>query len=176
LVQVNGTSTKAIGMLDLVTTEYLHSLGTFSELSFTAVLASSSLHDILRKPTRKEKVVDTSVNIIGPERIADDVGGTLADASAYLQHPFFLQTGIQYINPQYFYPGDEKTDLRHFVGPPTTDSRSTHVSEGVECILNALDDPSYPTVPAQDQAVSAVAGEGLILTSLKRFGLSAAVQ
>ncbi|RYP51600.1 hypothetical protein DL768_003107 [Monosporascus sp. mg162] len=167
LAQVNGTSTEDIGMLDLITTKYLHSLGAFLELSFTAVIASSSLTNILRKPTHNKAIVGISVNIMGPERIADDVGDALVNASAYLQHPFFLQTGIRYINPQYFYPGNEKTNLRHLIDPPKTDSRSMHVSERIENLLESLDDLSCLAVPPERQAISA-AGDGPILTPLKR--------
>ncbi|RYP62194.1 hypothetical protein DL771_009826 [Monosporascus sp. 5C6A] len=167
LAQVNGTGTEDVGMLDLITTKHLHSLGTFLELSFTAVIASSNLTNILRKPTHNKAIVDISVNIMGPERIAGDVGDTLANASAYLQHPFFLQIGIRYINPQYFYSGNEKTDLRHLIDPLTTDPRSMHVSEGIENMLESLDDLSRLAVLPERQAISA-AGDGPILTPLKR--------
>ncbi|RYP37998.1 hypothetical protein DL767_002726 [Monosporascus sp. MG133] len=166
LAQVNGTSTEDIGMLDLITTKYLHSLGTFLELSYTAVVASSSLTNILRKPSHKKAIVDISVNVMGPERIADDVGDTLASASAYLQHPFFLQTGIRYINPQYFYSGNEKTNLRHLINPPMTDSSFMYISERIENMLESLDDLSRLAVPRERQAISA-AGDGPILTQLQ---------
>ncbi|RYP79693.1 hypothetical protein DL769_002811 [Monosporascus sp. CRB-8-3] len=167
LAQVDGAGTGDIGMLDLVTTKYLHSLGTFLDLSFTAVIASSSLNNILRKPNHNKAIADISVNIMGPERIAGNVGNTLANASAYLQHPFFLQTGIRYINPQYFYSGNEKTNLRHLIDPPTTDSRSMHVSEGIESLLESLDGLSRHAVLPDRQAISA-ADDGSILTQLQR--------
>ena len=176
MVEANGTRTEYIGMLDLVTTRYLHSMGAFSGLLFTAVLASSSLNSILRKPSGKENIVDISVNIIGPEGVADDVGDTLADARAYLQHPFFLQTGVRYMNPQYFYLENVKTDLRHLIGPPITDSRSTRVSEGIKNLLDSLDNPSRFAVSPGRQDLLATVREGLILTPLKRFALPIAVQ
>jgi hypothetical protein len=135
---MNGTSTEDIGMLDLITTRYLHSLGKFSELLFTAVLSSSSLNIILRKPNHKKTIVDISVNIIGPERIADDVGDILADDSAYLQHPFFLEAGTRYINPQYFYSRNENTDLKHLIGPPTIDSNLCVFLKGLRICWNLL--------------------------------------
>ncbi|OCL05964.1 hypothetical protein AOQ84DRAFT_322110 [Glonium stellatum] len=163
-------------MLDLITAGYLHSLRTYSELIFTAVLASSSLNTVLRKPTHGKGIVSTSINIIGPERIADDVGNTLADASAYLQHPFFLHARIKYINPQYFYSENEKKDLRHLIGPPMASPRFLRLSEGVESLLESLDDLSR-LAPSPDRPfVSAAIGEGLILTTLKRFGLPVAVK
>ncbi|KAF2684141.1 hypothetical protein K458DRAFT_38039 [Lentithecium fluviatile CBS 122367] len=155
-------------MLDLVTTGYLHSLRKFPELLFTAVISSSSLSAILRKRNSKKLIIDASVNIIGLARIADDVGNTLADNSAYLQHPFSLQTGIRYVNPQYFYSRKESMDLRRLIGPPTVDSRSVLVSKGVENLLESLDDLSHHAVPPGSQAASAAAGERLILTPLKR--------
>ncbi|RYP69277.1 hypothetical protein DL770_008287 [Monosporascus sp. CRB-9-2] len=167
LAQANGTSTEEIGMLDLITTKHLHSLGTFLELSYTAIVASTSLTNILRKPSHKKAIIDISVNVTGPESIADDVGDTLASASAYLQHPFFLQTGIRYINPQYFYSGNEKTNLRHLIDPSTTDSRSMYVSERIENLLESLDDLSRLAVSPERQATSA-AGGGPIFTPLKR--------
>jgi len=163
-------------MLDLVTTRHLHSLRKYPGLLFTAILSSSSLNAILRKPNRKEMIVDISVNIIGPERIADDVGDTLAADSAYLQHPFFLPPRISYINPQYFYLRNENRDLRHLIGPPMIDSKSTRVSLGVENLLESLDDLSQIEVPLESHAASTTVGERLLLTPLKRFGLPVAVK
>jgi SWI/SNF-related matrix-associated actin-dependent regulator of chromatin subfamily A3 len=137
-------------------------------LSFTAVVAASSLHNILRKRSNNKPVFDISVNIIGPESTADDVGTALADSSAYLQHPFFLEARIRYINPQYFYSGVDKTDLRHLIGPPTTNSRSSHVSEGVESVLNSLYDPFGAALSHEDKTVSVTIDERFIRTKLKR--------
>jgi SWI/SNF-related matrix-associated actin-dependent regulator of chromatin subfamily A3 len=158
-------------MLDLVTTNYLHSLGVFEGLSFTAVISTSSLAKV-RKPTRSSTIVDITVNIMGPERIADGVGATLAHASAYLQHPFFLPTGIKYVNPQYFYSEGEPMDLSHLIGPLRIDSSSIRVSQGVEKLLGSLDDSSPHPALRNNQSVSLAVGNGLFLTPLKMYGLS----
>ncbi|KAM0287863.1 hypothetical protein ACHAO9_007481 [Fusarium lateritium] len=47
----------------------------------------------------------------------DEVDQAVAKIEAYLQHPVFLESGVSYINPQYYYPSPEKTDLRHLIGP-----------------------------------------------------------
>jgi len=156
-------------VLDLVTTAYLRSLRQFSDLSFTAVVSSSLLGDIPRKATRKKAIIDITVNVMGPEGLADDVGKAVAAASGYFQHPVFLDTRIPYVNPHYFYPGNQKSDLRHFIGPAKTDSRTTRLSEGIENLLESLGDfPSLP-VSTQGEDVSLVVNQYLIDTKLKRF-------
>lgn len=91
-------------VLDLITTAYLHSLSQFSDLSFTAVVSSSWLSNIPRKATYKKTIIDITVNVMGPDNLADDVGEAVAAALGYFQHPVFLEAGIPYVNPHYYYP------------------------------------------------------------------------
>jgi hypothetical protein len=156
-------------MLDLVTTAYLHSLRQFSDLSFSAVVSSSWFSSITRKATRKKTIIDITVNVMGPEYLADDVGKAFAAASGYFQHPVFLETGIPYVNPHYFYPGNQKSDLRHFIGPEKTDSKARRVCEGIENLLESLDNPSSLPFSMEGTDVLLVVNQCLIDTQLKWF-------
>lgn len=163
------SSTNEVSMLDLIATRQIHSLGRFAELSFTAVISSSNLDKITRKFRRKEIIIDISVNISGPMTIADDVGDTLADDSAYLQHPFFLPLGTRYINPQYLYPSKTKADLRHLIGPLTIDAGSMRVSLGLGDLLESLNGLPKLEISHCSQAISSARSEPVIVTKLKRF-------
>jgi len=156
-------------VLDLVTATYLHSLRRFTELFYTAVVSSSWLGSISRKLTRKKTIIDLTVNVMGPENLADDVGEAVAEASGYFQHPVFLEAGIPYINPHYFYPGNRRSDLRHLIGPAKPDSKSIRVYNGIETVLESLDNPQILPVSMEEKDFSLTVNQCLIDTQLKRF-------
>lgn len=169
LAQMGGATPEDFAILDLVTTAYLHSLRQFSDLSFTAILPSSWLSNIPRKATRKKTIIDITVNVMGPGDLADNVGEVLATASGYFQHPVFLEAGISYVNPHYFYPRNQKSDLRHLIGPAKMDSRATRVSGGIENVLESLDSSLSLPVSMEGKDVSLVVNQCLIDIELKRF-------
>ncbi|KAH0537127.1 hypothetical protein FGG08_006060 [Glutinoglossum americanum] len=164
-----GNTTPAdFAVLDLVTTAHLHSLRQFSDLSFIAIVSSSWLSSVPRKATHKKTIINLTVNVMGPEAYADDVGEAVAAASGYFQHPVFLEAGISYINPHYFYPGNQKSDLRHLIGPAKTDSRVMRIFDGIENVLESLDNPSSLPVSLEGKDVSLAINQCLIDTQLKR--------
>jgi hypothetical protein len=169
LAQTDDTAPTDFAVLDLVTTAYLHSLRQFTGLFYTAVVSSSWLGSIPRKSTRKKTIIDLTVNVMGPENLADDVGEAVAVASGYLQHPFFLEAGIPYINPHYFYPGNQKSDLRHLIGPAKTDSRAMRVYNGIETVLESLDNLPSLSASVEEKDFSFVVNQRLVDTQLKRF-------
>lgn len=126
------------GRLDLTTTSYLYSLHTFEDISLQAILTSHELGKIPRKPAKKKPRVNLTINILGPRRIAEDVGEKLLDVSAFLQHPVFLDEGIMYMNPQMFYLGDEMEDLREFIGPKRDSGRAKKTSKAVHGVFESL--------------------------------------
>ena len=158
------------GVLDLVTTSYLCTLRDFRRLSFSAVVSSASLGKIPRKATRKTTIVDATINILGPEELAISVGEALTDASCYLQHPVFLEPGTRYANPHYFYPDDTMTDLRHFIGPKTDDSRSARVAQGIGNVLESLS--NVPIPGSRECNIETEASNYLVNTRLKRLASS----
>ncbi|PTD02170.1 hypothetical protein HYE67_000295 [Fusarium culmorum] len=83
-------------------------------------------------------IVKATVNVYGPKYLMDEVDQALSNIPSSLQHPIFLEPGVPYINPQFFYPSAEKTDLRYLVGPACEDTTS-HVSRTVDRVMNCLD-------------------------------------
>ena len=156
-------------MLDLVTTTCLHSLKEYSDLIFTAVMTSSSFDRIPRRPSPKKMVVDVTVNICGPEELAGNVGETLSAISVYLQHPVFLEAGIPYINPHYFYPENSPSDLRHLIGLAKMESRLTRISRGIDTLMESLNIVQHLTVHGERADVGATVNGFLVNTQLKWF-------
>ncbi|KAI0376819.1 SNF2 family N-terminal domain-containing protein [Hypomontagnella monticulosa] len=125
-------------ILDLVTTTHLNSLQALEDITYEAIISSTDLKKIPRTATRKVVIIDVTINIYGPEDLAERVGDILTKSSAYLQHPVFLLPQIRYVNPHYFYPANEVADLRHLVGPRKRDSRSARVSQALDTLLDSL--------------------------------------
>ncbi|RBR07270.1 uncharacterized protein FIESC28_10769 [Fusarium coffeatum] len=89
------------------------------QVSFLSVVGVSFLS---RKRSKTNKLtVQGTINVYGPRNLMGEVDRALSDISSFLQHPVFLEPGVLYINPQFFYSNAEKTDLRHLVGPPVED-------------------------------------------------------
>lgn len=154
--------------LDVLTTSHLRALSKFQDISFNAVINSASLEKVSRKKTKKTTVIDVTINILGPEVLAEDVGERLADSSAYLQHPVFLQAGIRYLNPHYFYLDGIMSDLSHLVGPIQEDARSTRVSQGIENVLQSLGSAMTIT-NSEEYNIENMANNFLAATKLKRY-------
>lgn len=106
------------------------------QVSFAAVIGVIAL-DRKRRNSAK-MIVKATVNVYGPKYLMDEVDQALSHIPSSLQHPVFLEPGVPYINPQFFYPSAEKTDLRYLVGPACEDTTS-HVSRTVDKVMNCLD-------------------------------------
>ncbi|EEU36130.1 uncharacterized protein NECHADRAFT_53012, partial [Fusarium vanettenii 77-13-4] len=146
-------------ILDQIRAKQLRSLEKFSNVTFGAICPISTLG----RASGKKRIIDISVNILGPEDLIDAVGDALAAASAYLQHPCFLESGVRYINPHYFCFDEELADMRAHVGPAKTDPKSSQASEELSRLLDSLDCAS--TLPTNE---GREIEHGLILTPLKR--------
>lgn len=165
-------NTRDFAVIDLVTTACLHSLLRFSSLSLAAVVSSSELTVVPSMKSRKKPIIDITVNVTGPKHLAEGVGKAIAADSGYLQHPLLLDPGTVYINPHYFYPGNQMTDLSHLVGPSKADTLATRVSRGVETILDSLNGDSGLRSPQdttqKKKDILSVISPQLIDTQLKR--------
>lgn len=124
----------------------------------TAILRRASLAGKLKG------IFSLSINIFGPEGKGDFIGERLASASAFLQHPCFLEDGYEYYNPQFFYPDNKKTYLTYLIGLSESDMRAKRLSDEVEEVLASLDDSSFLSSDAVDDFVL----DGVV-TPLKRF-------
>lgn len=149
--------------LDNVTSAALQSLHPFSNCYVTAGVESA----ILQRTTlagKSKGIFVLSLNVFGAEAEGDIIGDRLADASAFLQHPCFLEDGYEYYNPQYFYPNNKRTYLTPLVGLSESEIRAKRLSDEVEEVLASLDETSFLTEDSVDDLVL----DG-ILTPLKRF-------
>ncbi|KAI1068205.1 hypothetical protein LB507_004230 [Fusarium sp. FIESC RH6] len=112
------------------------------QVSFSAVVG---VNFISRKRSKTNKsTVQATINVYGPRSLMDEVDRALSDISSDLQHPVFLEPGLLYINPQFFYSTAEKTDLRHLVGPPVEDD-TYDTTQAVEGAMEYMEDWSEDT-------------------------------
>jgi hypothetical protein len=122
---------------------------------------------ILRRASlagKSKGIFPLSLNVFGPEDEGDIIGERLANASAFLQHPCFLEDGYEYYNPQYFYPDNKKTYLTYLVGLSESEMRAKRLSDEVEEVLVSLDDTSVLSSDTVDDFFL----DGIV-TPLKRF-------
>lgn len=156
---------KQIGILDLVTSNYINLLSSLRGLSFAVILSSEDLNTLQEK-TKKSLICEVSVNILGTAADADQVGDILLQNRCFLQHPVFLSTGTKYINPQYFYSKGTRDDLRELIGPASRSEAkalSTRLQDGLEDVLSSL--------AGQEQHVDSVQvplTNSMLRTKLKR--------
>ncbi|EXL96357.1 hypothetical protein FOIG_11317 [Fusarium odoratissimum NRRL 54006] len=140
------------------------------DVSFAVVLGVDVLRG-KRKRSGKGLPVAVSVNIYGPRNSMSDVDEALSGIGTYrtyLQHPTFLEPGVPYINPQFFYPNSEKTDLRHLVGSGFQDSDTkSKISQEVEDVMESLDGSSEDITAARSEDVQQVLDHFLLNTRLK---------
>ncbi|KAF5691973.1 hypothetical protein FCIRC_159 [Fusarium circinatum] len=137
------TNPKKRSVLDCETAAILTTIAErCRDISFAVVLGVDVLRG-KRNRTGKGMPVVASVNIYGPRNSMNDVDEALSEIGThrtYLQHPEFLEPGIPYVNPQFFYATSEKTDLRHLVDSGSQDSDiKSKISEEVEEVMKSLD-------------------------------------
>lgn len=136
-----GDQKQGIGILDLVTSNYIGLLASIHGLSFVVILSSDDLNTLKKKAKKTSLIFEVSVNIIGPARDADQVADTLLQNRCFLQHPVFLSPGTKYVNPQYFYSECERDDLRDLIGPAPrieAEALSRRLKDSLEDVLGSL--------------------------------------
>ncbi|KAG7407156.1 hypothetical protein Forpe1208_v012730 [Fusarium oxysporum f. sp. rapae] len=128
-----------------------------------------------RKRSGKGLPVGVSVNIYGPRNSMSDVDQALSEVGTYrtyLQHPAFLEPGIPYINPQFFYPSSQKTDIRHLVGSSSQESDiKSKISQEVEDVMESLDGSSEDITAARSEDVQQILDHFLLNTRLKEYAI-----
>jgi hypothetical protein len=132
LLTSGGTSHVAV--LDIVTADRLRSLQKYEHVRSVAVV---KLGNFSSKKSKGAKF-SISVNIIGPESLLDQVGDTLGNENASLEHPYALQPGLEYINAQFSHLDGRET-MTHLVGIDESQSRAKKLSDDIEAILASLD-------------------------------------
>ncbi|CAJ0546595.1 Ff.00g012220.m01.CDS01 [Fusarium sp. VM40] len=122
-------------MIDLITAEKLNILEETSVFTKAVVEAR-----ILRQLSRTaKKSFEISVNIYGRELDARDIGQQLSKVGAFLQHPFYLEDGVEYLNPQFFDLEDGPRYMTHLVGMDDSKFQAKKFSDAVEVSWTSLD-------------------------------------
>lgn len=152
-------------MLDVDTCRALQCLHYHQGVRATAVVETSRLMQAPVK--RSSKVIfPLSINIYGMQDEANEVGDKLSEMHAFLQHPFFLEHGYQYFNPQYIHIGGEMKCMTYLVGLSETEYRAIRISDEVERVFDSCD-----TVTRDGAETVLDAQSNAIITPLKRYGL-----
>ncbi|KAH7330240.1 SNF2 family N-terminal domain-containing protein [Rhexocercosporidium sp. MPI-PUGE-AT-0058] len=160
----HGVLSTGIGVfarLDSVTSIALRMLEKCVSCTVKAVIDTNVLNQATSS-TDLKGIFILSINVFGLEDEADNVGEALASGSTFLQHPCFLEDGIQYYNPQYFYPDNKKSYLTDLIGLSDSDIRAKSLSDEVEGVLASLED-----VPLLNTDTNVGIPDG-ILTPLKQ--------
>lgn len=157
---------KVVAVLDEGNCEALQCLQAYQGVRATAVV-EASIFTQMRCEKSSSRIFSLSINIYGTHDCATAVGDKLSEVAAFLQHPFFLEPGYAYFNPQYFHSGDEMKCMTHCVALSDIDYQAKRMSDEVEGILNSL------VSTLQDDAHTAQPNG--IITPLKRYGLPFAV-
>lgn len=175
LVDGKETSSKKRSVLDCDTAAILTLAAKVSgDISFAAVFGVDVFRG-KRKRSGKGLPIDISVNIYGPRNLISEVDEALSEVGTYrtyLQHPIFLEPGIPYINPQFFYPTSQKTDLRHLVGSSAPESGTkSKVSREVEDVMESLDVLSEEITVSRGghQDIQPILEQFLLNTILKEY-------
>lgn len=156
-------SNKVVARVDLTTCRALQGLEGLPHVKSAGVIESA----VVSHNQEKGGIVPLSINVYGPLSSADQVGGVLSAASAFLQHPFFLEPSCKgYFNPQLFRTGNELQNLTHLVGLTEKDIRAKAISDEVQHILESLDDVAQPGHPNFETSWQP---QDLLLTCLTEF-------
>ncbi|KAH7117461.1 SNF2 family N-terminal domain-containing protein [Dactylonectria macrodidyma] len=129
---------EVVAVLDVDTCRTLQRLHDHQRVRATAVVETSRLKRARVKGTSKG-IFPLSINIYGTQDKANEVGDILSEMAAFLQHPFFLEPGHEYFNPQYFHLGGEMKCMTYLVGLGETEYRAKRISDEVEGVFDSLD-------------------------------------
>ncbi|KAF4989707.1 hypothetical protein FDECE_14622 [Fusarium decemcellulare] len=149
----------AFAMVDLITSKKLEALQDYSTVCTKAVIEAQTLRQLSTKKKAKQPF-GISINVYGPESDARNIGKQLGKVEAFLQHPFYVENGIEYWNPQSFDDGDGPKYLTHLVGMSESEIQAKRLSDTVEDVLTSLDH-GIPTEPISALELSD------LMTSLK---------
>ncbi|KAJ3544861.1 hypothetical protein NM208_g2822 [Fusarium decemcellulare] len=134
----NEPKTNSRPVLDCRSAAILHFItDKTKEVSFTVVIEAGAFHAKRGNSSRKSPPVEATVNICGPRSLMDEVGRILSEINVCLQHPVFLESTMQYMNPHYLYALHQTTDLRHLIGPILKKSKP-NVSRAIEDVFESL--------------------------------------
>ncbi|KAH7231488.1 SNF2 family N-terminal domain-containing protein [Fusarium solani] len=128
----------AFAMVDAITSKKLEALQGHTTVCIKAVIEGQTLVQLASKKKAKEPFA-ISLNVYGTESDAHDIRERLSKEQAFLQHPFYLEDGIEYWNPQFFDLGDTPKYLTHLVGMNESEIQAKRLSDAIQDVLTSLD-------------------------------------
>ncbi|RYO89572.1 hypothetical protein DL764_008561 [Monosporascus ibericus] len=148
---------EVVAVLDVDTCNALHCLQGYQGVRATAVVETLRLVQTRVKRSSKG-VFPLSIDIYGTQDEASEVGDKLSETHAFLQHPFFLEPGYEYVNPQYFQLGGEMKSMTYLVRLSEIEHRAKRISDEVDRVFNSLDtmglDDADTVLDAQPDAIN----------------------
>jgi len=121
-----------VAILDVSTSRCLHAIESSEGLRLQAVLRAV---DVKKSSEAKFPV---SINIMGPKSVATRVGDALTDRGSYLQHPYFLARGTEYLNPHFYRTESDSEYMTHLVGIDEETVAAKMLSQEIEGVMDSL--------------------------------------
>ncbi|KAL8375683.1 hypothetical protein RB595_007002 [Gaeumannomyces hyphopodioides] len=121
-----------LAILDSHTSHHLNNLDSVGCLSFQGVYRASHI-----TKCGKQDTFQVSINICGPMSMADNVNATLTNHRLCLQHPYALDSCLEYWNPQ-VYKADPNTYMTHLVGITQEIIEAKALSDKIESVMDNL--------------------------------------
>lgn len=147
-------------IIDTQTAAHLCALQNIPPIQFLGVVESSKLKQA--KWSRKTLcIVQLSISIYGQYKDGGNSGDILGKLGAFLQHPSVVKNGIEYYNPQLYYPHGKQEPLTHLVGLTDADISANLLSKEVETVLASLDDCDLDSIDSDIDLMD-------VLTELRR--------
>jgi hypothetical protein len=147
---------EVVAVLDVDPCRALQCLHDHQGVRATAVVETSRL---MQTPVKRgsKGIFPLSINIYGTQDEANEVGDKLFEMRAFLQHPFFLEPGYEYYNPQYIHLMGEMKCMTYLVGLSETEYRAIRISDEVKRVFDSLDtmtrDDADTVLDAQPDAI-----------------------
>ena len=124
-------------LLDKRTTKSLKALQAVQRVSFRATILSALAGG---EPPGVNATPKVSINIYGSKASIDQVGTLLTVEGQFLQHPFLLEHGVEYHNPQFLITPGTRIGLGHHVKNRYYGASSKErISSEVTTLLESLD-------------------------------------
>lgn len=121
-----------VAILDVPTGLRLRAIESFEGLRLQAVLRAVDI----KKSSKATFPV--SINIMGPKSVATRVGDTLTELQSYLQHPYFLERGTEYLNPHFYRTESDSKYMTHLVGIDEETVAAKMLSQEIEGVMGSL--------------------------------------
>lgn len=122
-------------ILDVQTASKLRALDHVPGTRSEAVVETRVL---MKRHSKSATPFNVSINLFGPESIAEEVSLALSKVKAFLQHPQTLDANIEYRNPDFLTFPEVKVNMKDCVGIGTLSWKADHLKRDIENMLGSL--------------------------------------